>query len=163
MKRILLGLLVIGLFSAFFPFKIKAWYNNDHPFIVDQAAIILENDFSVLTEQYPDFQEYIERYLPKIKQGAIDADAFSTTVSNEVVTIRFLGRTYTVYMPTTEHFYDYKSGYGAFRYFRSARQKAEEYYNTAKVKFEQEDYDNAFLFLGRAVHMVQDVTMPQHT
>lgn len=159
---ITVAIIILGA-AAFSPLSIYAWNNADHPFVVDQAAQILEKDFSVLLADYPDFQQYIDDYLPKIKEGSSDADIFSTTVSDKVITIRFFGQKYTVYMPTSEHYYDFGSQKGAFRYFRSARQKAEEYYNTAKQKFSKNEYDDAFLFLGRAIHLVQDVTIPHHT
>ncbi len=154
-----MAIIVLALPSV----TVKAWNNADHPKMVDQAVIIFRNDFKDLLKAYPDFQKYLDTYLPKIKQGASDADAFSTTVSNKVIKVKFMGRTYEVYMPTSEHYYDPASGKGALGYFKSARQKADEYYATAKQKFSQKKYDEAFLFLGRAIHLVQDTANPHHT
>ncbi|PIT90298.1 MAG: hypothetical protein COU22_02960 [Candidatus Komeilibacteria bacterium CG10_big_fil_rev_8_21_14_0_10_41_13] len=143
--------------------KAWAWNNADHPWITEQAVKMVKNDFAILFEEYDDYAEALDPYIAKLKQGSSDADAFSTTVPNEIITIRFFGKKYTVYMPTTEHYYDYHSGKGAFEYFRSARQKADEYYKTAKEKWQAGEYEEAMLFLGRALHMVQDVSIPQHT
>ncbi|MFA6305026.1 MAG: hypothetical protein WCV73_00910 [Patescibacteria group bacterium] len=157
---LLLALLATAIWPAG---SVMAWSNPSHPFMVDKAAIILQKDLAAYIKKYPDFNKYLNTYLPKIKQGASDADAFSTTVGKEVYKFKVLGKSYEIYMPTSEHYYDVATGKGALKYFRSARQKADEYYATAKQKFTEKKYDDAFLFLGRAIHMVQDTTNPHHT
>jgi len=162
-KDIFIVLPVIAMLVLAVPTgKVKAWHNNDHVKMVDQAVVILKNDFKEPNSQSADLQKYLTDYLPDIKKGASDADIFSTTISNKVFNFNFLGKAYEIYTPTAEHYYDVRTGRGALGYFRSARQKADEYYATAKQKFIDEKYNESFVFLGMAIHMAQDVSFPQH-
>jgi len=148
---------------AIMPKPIKAWNHPTHTFITEQAWQIFNNDNQKLLEPLQIYQSYVPDYLAKLTEGVLDADVHSTTVSDQQITIKFLGKKYTVYMPTSEHYYNPKNGKGALNYFRTARQKAEEYYQLSITNWQNGDYTTSVYNLGRAMHMVQDVTLPHHT
>ncbi len=166
MKKIIIGSLIsILFFSALFISSqpVKAWNHSTHTFITEQAWEIFQNDNQELLAPFQQYQSYVPDFLNKLVQGNLEADVHSTTVSDEVITIRWWGKKYTLYMPTSEHYYNPENGKGAFNYFRSAKQKSEEYYDLALQNWRDEDYETSVYNLGRAMHLVQDVTIPHHT
>jgi len=105
-----------------------------HVFINEQAVEILRND---------GFQEAYEFYtLNKgcLHDGAVWADQ------------DFKSR---------EHFYNpytHKGLYGC----KSSKQRFRKYYGCALVHWDCGDKDKAMFYLGAAVHLIQDSTIPQH-
>lgn len=166
MKKIIIGglsLFIILGFLVTMILPVKAWNHPTHTFITEQAWEIFNNDNKKLLEPFKIYQAYVPDYLDKLIKGVLEADVHSTTVSDQQITIKFFGKKYTLYMPTSEHYYNPKNGQGAFKYFLTAKQKAEEYYNLSLQNWEDGEYDTSVYNLGRAMHMVQDVTLPHHT
>ena len=166
MKKIII-LFILLVFTAstlmIAPKPAKAWNHPTHTFITEQSWKIFNNDNQKLLEPFKIYQSYVPDYLSKLTEGVLDADVHSTTVSDQQITIKFLGKKYTLYMPTSEHYSNPKNGKGALNYFKTAKQKAEEYYQLSITNWQAGDYETSVYNLGRAMHMVQDVTLPQHT
>lgn len=105
-----------------------------HIFINEQAVEILKND---------GYSEAYEFYKPNIRylnEGVVWADQ------------DFKSR---------EHFYNpytHRGLYGC----KSSKQRFEKYYGCALVHWDCGDKDKAMFYLGAAVHLVQDSTIPQH-
>ncbi len=142
---------------------VKAWNHPTHTFITQQAWAIFQKDNQALLIPFQKYQAYVPQFYDKLVKGVLEADTKSTTVASAQYTFKFGGKSYTVYMPTSEHYYNPENGLGAFYFFRSAKQKAEEYYNLALENWRNKKYEDSVYNLGRAMHMVQDVTLPQHT
>lgn len=105
-----------------------------HVFINNQSLEILKNDGHL------DAYEFFAKYLDKLNEGVVWADQ------------DFKSR---------EHFYNpytQKGLYGC----KSSRQRFERYYCHALVHWDCGDYDKAMFYLGAALHLIQDSTIPQH-
>jgi phospholipase C len=105
-----------------------------HIFINNQAFKILKNDGFV--EEY----DFFYKNKKSINEGAVWADQ------------DFRSR---------EHFYNpytHKGLYGC----KSSKQKFINYYECALVHWDAGDKEKAFFYLGAALHLIQDSTIPQH-
>lgn len=156
-----LGIVVGGLFYTARP--TLAWNHPTHTFITAQAWKIFQADNAQLLNSFRQYQNQVPKFYDKLVQGVLEADVHSTTVSDRVIKIKFGGRNYEVYMPTSEHYYEPATGRGALNYFRSAKTKALEYYDLALKNWREARYEDSIYNLGRAMHMTQDVTLPHHT
>jgi len=124
---------ILWLINPFKKFFIKTLCEV-HMFINKRALEILKND------GYVDAYDYLNKYLHQINVGVYWADQ------------DFKSR---------EHFYNpytYKGLYGC----KSSRQKFARYYGCAKVYWDCGDKEMAMKYLGAAVHLIQDATVPQH-
>ena len=105
-----------------------------HVFLNNQALEILKND------GYTAAHEFYLTHREKLNEGAVWADQ------------DFRSR---------EHFYNpytQKGLYGC----KSSKQRFLHYYECALVHWDCKDYDKAMFYLGAAVHLIQDSTIPQH-
>ncbi|OGO79508.1 MAG: hypothetical protein A2Y23_09535 [Clostridiales bacterium GWB2_37_7] len=105
-----------------------------HVFLNNNALQILKNDG--YTKEF----EFFEKYKDSLNKGVVWADQ------------DFKSR---------EHFYNpytQKGLYGC----KTSMQNFEKYYCHALVHWDCEDYDKAMFYLGAAVHLIQDSTIPQH-
>lgn len=105
-----------------------------HVFINNQALEILKND------GHEEIYSFFEKHRESLNDGAVWADQ------------DFKSR---------EHFYNpytQKGLYGC----RSSMQNFERYYCHALVHWDCGDYEKAMFYLGAAVHLIQDSTIPQH-
>jgi phospholipase C len=105
-----------------------------HIFINNNALEILKNDDR--TEAY----EFFYKYKDAINEGVVWADQ------------DFKSR---------EHFYNPYSEKGLYG-CKTSLQNFEKYYCNALVHWNCGDYEKAMFFLGAAVHLIQDSTIPQH-
>jgi len=109
-------------------------YCEVHMFINKRALEILRND------GHAEAYDLLSQYLHQINTGVYWADQ------------DFRSR---------EHFYNpytHKGLYGC----KSSRQKFARYYGCAKVYWDSGDKEMAMTYLGAAVHLIQDATVPQH-
>ena len=105
-----------------------------HIFINNQGLEILKND------GHADAYEFYVRYRQKLNEGVVWADQ------------DFKSR---------EHFYNpytQKGLYGC----KSSMDNFEKYYCHALVHWDSGDFEKAMFYLGAAVHLIQDATIPQH-
>lgn len=105
-----------------------------HVFINNQSLEILKND------GHREVYEFFAKYRDKLNEGAVWADQ------------DFKSR---------EHFYNpytQKGLYGC----KSSKERFRQYYCHALVYWDCGDYDKAMFYLGAAVHLIQDSTIPQH-
>lgn len=105
-----------------------------HIFINNQAFEILKNDGYL--EEYA----FYDQYRRSLNAGAVWADQ------------DFKSR---------EHFYNpytHKGLYGC----KSSKQKFVNYYECALVYWDAGDKEKALFYLGAALHLIQDSTIPQH-
>ena len=105
-----------------------------HMFINKRALEILRND------GYVEAYEFFRQYLDTINKGVYWADQ------------DFRSR---------EHFYNpytHKGLYGC----KNSRQRFARYYSCANVYWDLDDKEMAMTYLGAAVHLIQDATIPQH-
>jgi phospholipase C len=105
-----------------------------HVFINEQALEILKND---------GFQEAYELYT--LNKGCLNDGA--VWVDQD--------------FKSREHFYNpytHRGLYGC----KSSKQRFQKYYGCALVHWDCGDKDKAMFYLGAAVHLVQDSTIPQH-
>lgn len=105
-----------------------------HIFINRQALEILKND------GYVEECQFYNQYIEQLNKGVVWADQ------------DFRSR---------EHFYNpytHKGLYGC----KSSKQRFAQYYGCALVHWDCGDKDKAMFYLGAAVHLIQDSTIPQH-
>ncbi len=105
-----------------------------HKFINFQALEILKND------GFEDAYTFFSDYIAQINEGVFWADQ----------NFRSMG-----------HFYNPYTGIGLYGN-RNAISLAVEYYDKALAYWKYGDLDKSMFFLGAAVHLVQDVAVPQH-
>ena len=105
-----------------------------HIFINEQALEILKND------GYTEAYVFFDKYRKTLNDGVVWADQ------------DFRSR---------EHFYNpynHKGLYGC----KSSKQRFTQYYGKALVYWDGGDHEKAIFYLGAAVHLIQDSTIPQH-
>jgi phospholipase C len=105
-----------------------------HIFLNNNALQILKND------GYTEAYEFFNQYKDHLNEGVVWADQ------------DFKSR---------EHFYNpytQKGLYGC----KTSMQNFEKYYCHALVHWDCGDYEKAMFYLGAAVHLIQDATIPQH-
>ncbi len=105
-----------------------------HVFINNQALVILKND------GYKEAYDLLDSYKAAINKGAVWADQ------------DFKSR---------DHFYNPFTHKGLFG-CKTSKEWFNKYYRYALVHWEQGDYQTAMFYLGAAVHLIQDATIPQH-
>lgn len=105
-----------------------------HTYINKQAIEILKND------GFYEAYEFFIPYLESINKGVFWADQ------------DFKSR---------EHFYNPYTHKGLFG-CKNSRQDFRHYYGCALVYFDSGDKDMAMKYLGAALHLIQDSTIPQH-
>lgn len=105
-----------------------------HKFINVQALIILHND------HYDDAYGFFCDFIEQLNEGVVWADQD---------------------FKSSGHFYSPASNRGLYGN-NNALSLALEYYEKALKLWQEEDNDKAMFFLGAAVHLVQDMTVPQH-
>lgn len=105
-----------------------------HIFINNQSLEILKND------GYQAAYEFYLKYKNKLNEGAVWADQ------------DFKSR---------EHFYNPYTKKGLYG-CKSSMQRFERYYCNALVYWDCGDYDRGMFYLGAALHLIQDATIPQH-
>lgn len=123
-------------FTFLNPFKklIINTHCNVHKFINIQALRILKND------HYQDAFEIFTLHIPHINDGAYWADQDFKSSCH-------------LYNPHTK-----RGLYGR----RTAMDLAVEYYNKARELWLKGEEEKAMFYLGAALHIIQDMTIPQH-
>ncbi len=105
-----------------------------HVFINKQAFEILRND------GHEEAYRFFEPYFENINEGSVWADQ------------DFRSR---------EHFYNPFTGQGLYG-CKSSKQRFQKYYEYALVHWDCCDHEKAMFYLGAAIHLIQDSTIPQH-
>jgi len=105
-----------------------------HIFINEQALEILRND------GYKEAYEFYSSYKGSLNEGTVWVDQ------------DFRSR---------EHFYNPYTKKGLYG-CKSSMQRFRKYYGCALVHWDCGDRDKAMFYLGAAVHLIQDSTIPQH-
>jgi len=105
-----------------------------HKFINEKALVILKND------KYMDAYSFYSDHIVKLNEGAVWADQDFKSSSH-------------FYNPTKN-----KGMYGS----QSAMTLGRKYYNHAVMFWRQGESDQSMFYLGAAVHILQDMTVPQH-
>jgi phospholipase C len=105
-----------------------------HKFINIQALIILHND------KYEDAYSFFCDYIEQLNEGVVWADED---------------------FKSSGHFYSPIRNRGLYGN-RNALSLAQEYYDNALKLWHEQNNDKSMFFLGAAVHLVQDMTVPQH-
>lgn len=105
-----------------------------HKFINIQALEILKND------GYLDAHNFFSDHITQLNRGVVWADQ----------DLKSMG-----------HFYNPFRGRGLYGN-KNALSLAVEYYDKALTYWENADNDNSMFYLGAAVHIVQDMAVPQH-
>ncbi len=105
-----------------------------HIFINEQAVEILKND------GYQEAYDFFTQFKKCLNEGTVWADQ------------DFRSR---------EHFYNPYNQRGLYG-CKSSMQRFEKYYGHALIHWDCGDKDKALFYLGAAVHLVQDSTIPQH-
>ncbi|MCR4436056.1 MAG: zinc dependent phospholipase C family protein [Clostridiales bacterium] len=122
--------------AAVNPFKnaVKVTECEVHKFINRQAVEILKND------KFQDAYHFFSDYLPRLNAGVVWADQ----------DLKSMG-----------HFYNPYRGRGLYGN-NNAASLALEYYRRALYYWKQELIDSSMFYLGASLHLVQDMTVPQH-
>ena len=105
-----------------------------HKHINEQALLILKND------GYLNAYWFFLSNLEKLNEGVVWADQD---------------------FKSSSHFFNPEKGKGLYGSL-NAMTLGSDYYSKAVDYFSKEDTDNAMFYLGAAVHLVQDMTVPQH-
>lgn len=105
-----------------------------HVFINNHALEILKNDGHIET------YKFYEKYLDSLNEGVVWADQ------------DFKSR---------EHFYNPYTQDGLYG-CKSSMDRFKQYYCHALVHWDCGDYAKSMFYLGAAVHLIQDSTIPQH-
>ncbi|MCX7748300.1 MAG: zinc dependent phospholipase C family protein [Clostridia bacterium] len=118
------------------PFKKKVIHTNCeiHKYINFQALDILKND------RYLDAYSFFSDFITNINEGAFWADQD---------------------FKSSDHFYNPVREKGLFGN-RSALSVGSEYYKEAIKYWTLQNTEKAMFYLGAAVHIIQDMTIPQH-
>lgn len=130
------GKLLKCMYVAANPIK-KAVVNthcNIHKYINFLSLEILKND------NFQDAFEFFSDYLPELNEGTVWADQD---------------------FKSTGHFYCPLKGKGLYGN-TNALSLAIEYYNKALCLWRENKVETSIFYLGAAVHLVQDMTIPQH-
>ncbi len=111
-------------------------FASTHQFLMDAIPGILEHD------GYPELAELLRGgWLSHLKQGSIDADA--------------------TILHSREHYMSPWDHTGLLE-FMSAGEKAKIEFTLAEQAWRHGQREKAFLHLGWAMHMIQDLTVPHH-
>lgn len=105
-----------------------------HRFINYQSLKILANN------DYIDEFKFFNHYLEELNRGAVWADQDFKSIG---------------------HFYNPLKKRGLYGHF-NARHLAENYYSKAKYHWNHKHKSRAVFYLGASVHIIQDMTIPQH-
>jgi phospholipase C len=105
-----------------------------HKFINRQALEILKND------NFKEVNSFFSDFLVQLNEGVVWADQD---------------------FKSSGHFYSPEKDKGLYGN-KDALSLALEYYNTATEFWKTEDTDLAMFYLGATIHLVQDMTVPQH-
>jgi phospholipase C len=105
-----------------------------HKFINFHALIILQND------NYLDAHSFFSDYIVELNDGVTWADQN---------------------FKSSNHFYNPSRNKGLYG-SSDALSLATEYYSKALALWKENDTEKSIFYLGAAVHLVQDVTVPQH-
>ncbi len=120
--------------------------DDPHDWITDQALVVLGAD------GYTTIRDEIQTstYLAKIKQGSYDADHGSDILGIPVT--------------ASEHYHNPDSHLGLWLVirFKSAATYAQENFEKAVKYYKNGDKANAYYYLGFALHVLQDLTVPHH-
>ena len=130
-----------------------------HEYITRQAVTLLEDleegNYSKKTA-YPEMKRYLSgRGMYDLVTGSHDED----TVGD------LPGDMFPVYgaAPFREHYWDPDGGISDGLYsFRSAAQRATDHWQLALSNYERGRFDVAYYYLGRACHLLQDMSVPAH-
>ncbi|MDF2523415.1 MAG: Zinc dependent phospholipase, partial [Clostridiales bacterium] len=105
-----------------------------HKYINFQALVILKNDHHL------DAYEFFSDYIVSLNEGVVWADQD---------------------LKSSGHFYNPSRNKGLYGN-TNALTLAEDYYNKALDYWKSSDSEMSMFYLGAAVHLVQDMTVPQH-
>lgn len=114
--------------------KILKTYCTAHKFIIMQAVELLKNEG--FSEEY----EFYKKQVFNINQGATWADQD---------------------FKSSNHFYHFSRGKGLYG-FSDALTECKRYYDKSLSLLKDDDVKKAMFYLGASIHLVQDVTVPQH-
>jgi len=123
---------VMGLTEALQPARTNI--NYCHQFFVSQAVEILRND------GHEKYANLIEFYGSQLNKGVNWADIGWKNIT---------------------HYFDPDTGKGKLK-FANAVDETVLYFNRAARHWREKDYNRAMFYLGAAVHIVQDLCVPQH-
>jgi phospholipase C len=123
---------VMGITSALQPAKRKV--NYSHQFLNSQAVEILRND------GYEGYANILEYYKKDLNHGVNWADLGWKNIN---------------------HYFDPVCGKGILK-FANAIDEVVLYFNRAVRCWRDKQYGRAMFYLGTAVHIVQDMCVPQH-
>ncbi len=103
---------------------------------------IQKNSLNTLNEYgYEEEYEFFKKYLGSINRGLVWADQD---------------------FKSYHHFYNPTQKKGKYGYEENALTVAKKYYNKALKFFVLENYEKSMFYFGAAVHIIQDLTIPQH-
>lgn len=130
------GKVLTGLMIAANPFKKMAFKTPCliHRFINVQAVVILEN------EGYQEVADFYKRVIHPLNEGATWADQDFKSIN---------------------HFYHNQKQKGLFG-FSDGLTEAQKYRDKALQFLEKDNLSKSVFYLGVVVHLVQDMTVPQH-
>jgi len=109
-----------------------------HKFILNKALKISKGNF--------------KEYKKDIEKGLVDEDYPHLSFNPNY--FRIIG---------SDHFYNPINKRGYFRFSENAKSKGLEYFNKAVFLYKKGDFKEAFIFLGKSLHMLADTASPSHT
>lgn len=125
-----------GMLAAINPVKkvVAKTHCTVHKFINIQAIEILKN------EGYDEESEFFKKNISKFNAGVQFADQDFKSIN---------------------HFYHYKNGDGLYG-FSNALTEFNNYYALSQNALKMKNIETSMFYLGAAVHLVHDTTVPQH-
>jgi hypothetical protein len=105
---------------------------------------IVRESLKLAGRKFKGYEKYIEK-------GSVEEDNPNITLNYDY---------FQIY--GTDHFYHPVKKHGYFSFSGNAKQKGLMYFNKA-INLYKEDKEQAFVFLGKALHMLADIASPTHT
>lgn len=153
MKKIIVSAAVFGLYCMFGGKKAYAWYGSTHADITKKALVLLEKEN--MSKAVDFYSRWHEQIILGSKQPDFKGDCDNGSGTHYYSCVNRRGKSLASY----NGYYLNRLG----KAMRSARTLFEENYTCAVSLYKSGDTKNAMLYLGRAIHFVEDMGCTVHT
>lgn len=142
MRRLAFALIACALLLPFSSLPAQAYCTPDHPVLTAWAVKTLSNDGRTNLVQVLEARDQRgDTLLEKLEAGSYDEDTLDLGLN---------------------HYYDPTTGEGLAGQSTNSRDRCQALFDTAVRQWRSGEFGGAAYTLGRAVHVVQDSTLPHH-
>lgn len=119
-------------------------FDTHFSILVEAKNVLIADGYSVLSSGGYWFGQYVEgfyHHFDDLHRGSMEYDLLGQAI---------------------EHFHDPYTKEGLWGINKSGWDYCQENFDTAVQNYKKGSYDDSFEFLGRSIHIVQDLTVPHH-